>query len=379
MASIMPFPNVATHRRLPHLQNSHKEVAPQKIPQDGATTTTAATTTHIQHSRSQDQTDSPLQLTGPDTFKKNNLLLNDSKTPQGAKNLLQDSHSSSDSSSRSPQMASSSSSRSSTSPSLSSHDSKMIKTALYDAFGVLYHPSAHTKHSLSTAAAALRSGDVTPLMGVSPGGSPLLQPQPGTSAPITPLELSDESTVPGYFGLQISSPSTVSSSGTGAPSSHGLHPYSRHHQHHHTSSHLNQTFTPEQTSSSGHRSGFTSPLSLSRRSSVDQRAFDPSKDPEHHPVLSSLQSLSLTHPPQHYHPHLGHDLGHDKVSINPPEVAMEVKVVVKQPTPQEAQEEPKDTTAKALERVAPLPPKPSPFPMDQGDSISQFGNEQGLI
>ncbi|KAF8948623.1 hypothetical protein BGZ52_006756, partial [Haplosporangium bisporale] len=203
----MPFPNVATHRRLPHLQNSHKEVAPQKIPQDGATTTTAATATHIQHSRSQDQTDSPLQLTGPDT-KKNNLLLNESMTPQSSKNLLQDSHSSSDSSSRSPQMASPSSSRSSTSPSLSSHDSKMIKTALYDAFGVLYHPSAHTKHSLSTAAAALRSGDVTPLMGVSPGGSPLLQPQPGTSAPITPLELSDENTAAGYFGLQISSPST---------------------------------------------------------------------------------------------------------------------------------------------------------------------------
>lgn len=379
MASIMPFPNVATHRRLPHLQNLPKEVAPQKIPQDGATTTTAATTTQIQHSRSQDQTNSHLQLTGPDTSKKN-LLLNDSKTPQGAKKLLQDSHNPSDSSSMSPQLASSSSSRSGTSPSLSSHDSKMIKTALYDAFGVLYHPSAHTKHTLSTAAAALRSGDVTPLMGLSPGGSPLLQPQPGTSAPITPLELSDESTTPGYFGLQISSPSTVSSSsGTGASSSHTLHPYSRHHHHHHTSSHLNQAFTPEQTSSSGHRSGFTSPLSLSRRSSVDQRAFDPSKDPEHHPVLSSLQSLSLTHPPQHYHPHLGHDLGHDMVSINPPEVAKEVNAAVKQPMPQEAQQEPKDTTAKALERVAPLPRKPSPFPMDQGDSISQFGNEQGLI
>ncbi|KAG0088374.1 hypothetical protein BGZ92_006251 [Podila epicladia] len=240
----------------------------------------------------------------------------------------------------------------------------MIKTAIYDAFGVLYHPSAHTKHSLSTAAAALRSGEVTPLMGVSPGGSPLLQPQPGTSAPITPLELSDESTAPGYFGLQNSS-STVSSSGTGAPSSshHALHPYSRH-NHHHTSSHLNQTFTHEQTSSC-HRSGFTSPLSLSRRSSVDHRSsIDYSKDPEHHPVL--------THPPQHYHPHLGHDLGHDKVSISPPDVVKETSV--KQVTAQEPTE-----SAKKSERVVPLPPKPSLFPMDQGDSISQFGNEKGLI
>ncbi|KAF9304618.1 hypothetical protein BGZ74_001059 [Mortierella antarctica] len=371
----MPFPNVATHRRLPHLQNSHKEVAPQKIPLDGTTTTTAAaTTTHIQHSRSQDQADSHLQLTGPDS-KKNNLLLSNDGTKnssQSAKKLLQDGHSQSDASSKlSPQA--SSTPRSSTSPPLSSHDSKMIKTAIYDAFGVLYHPSAHTKHSLSTAAAALRSGEVTPLMGVSPGGSPLLQPQPGTSAPITPLELSDESTAPGYFGLQISS-SSVSSSGTGAPSSsshHALHPYSRHH-HHHTSSHLNQTFTPEHTSS-GHRSGFSSPLSLSRRSSVDHRSsIDYSKDPEHHPVLSSLQSLSLTHPPQHYHPHLGHDLGYDKVSINPPDVAKEPSV--KQVTTQEPTE-----SAKASERVATLPPKPSLFPMDQGDSISQFGNEQGLI
>ncbi|KAF9309436.1 hypothetical protein BG003_009770 [Podila horticola] len=378
MASIMPFPNVATHRRLPHLQNSHKEVVPQKIPQDGTTATaTAAKTTHIQHSRSQDQTDSHLQLTGPDS-KKNNLLLNsDSKnSPQSAKKLLQDSHQNDTSSRLSPNA--SSTSQSGTSPSLSSHDSKMIKTALYDAFGVLYHPSAHTKHTLSTAAAALRSGDVTPLMGVSPGGSPLLQPQPGTSAPITPLELSDESTAPGYFGLHIPTSSSVSSSGTGAQSSshQALHPYSRHH-HHHTSSHLNQAFTPEQTSSSGHRSGFTSPLSLSRRSSVDHRSsIDYSKDPEHHPVLSSLQSLSLTHPPQHYHPHLGHDLGHDKVSINPPEVAKESSV--KQVTTQAAQQEPKEP-AKAAERVTPLPPKPSPFPMDQGDSISQFGNEQGLI
>ncbi|KAG0036709.1 hypothetical protein BGZ82_003834 [Podila clonocystis] len=372
----MPFPNVATHRRLPHLQNSPKEVAPQKILQDGTTTTTAASATHIQQNRSQDQADSHLLLPGPES-KKNNLLLNsDSKnSPQGAQKLLQESRPQGDASSRLPPQASSAP-RSGTSPSLSSHDSKMIKTALYDAFGVLYHPSAHTKHSLSTAAAALRSGDVTPLMGVSPGGSPLLQPQPGTSAPITPLELSDESPSPGYFGLQISSSTSASSSGAGAPSSHQtLHPYSRHH-HHHTSSHLNQTFTPEQ-SSSGHRSGFSSPLSLSRRSSVDHRSSnDYSKDAEHHPVLSSLQSLSLTHPPQHYHPHLGHDLGHDKVSINPPDVAQEP--TVKQVTTQQVQQESKEP-AKASERVTPLLPKLSPFPMDQGDSISQFGNEQGLI
>ncbi|KAG0014426.1 hypothetical protein BGZ81_000466 [Podila clonocystis] len=375
----MPFPNVATHRRLPHLQSSPKEVAPQKILQDGTTTTTAASTTLMQHNRSQDQADSHLQLPAPES-KHNNLLLNSDpkNSHQSANRLLQESHPQGDASSRLPPQASSAP-RSGTSPSLSSHDSKMIKTALYDAFGVLYHPSAHTKHTLSTAAAALRSGDVTPLMGVSPGGSPLLQPQPGTSAPITPLELSDESTAPGYFGLQISSSTSASSSGASAPSSHHtLHPYSRHHHHHHhhTSSHLNQTFTPEQ-SSSGHRSGFCSPLSLSRRSSVDHRSsIDYTKDAEHHPVLSSLQSLSLTHPPQHYHPHLGHDLGHDKVSINPPDVAQES--TVKQVTTQQVQQEPKEP-AKASERVTPLLAKPSPFPMDQGDSISQFGNEQGLI
>ncbi|KAF9943771.1 hypothetical protein BGZ70_005462, partial [Mortierella alpina] len=192
---------------------------------------------------------------------------------------------------------------------VSSHDSKMIKTALYDAFGCLYHPSAHTKHSLSSTAAALRSGDVTPLMGVSPKASPLLRPHMGPSAPITPLELSDELSSSGYFAVHAPTSSTAQAiAGTTLGSSSAS---TKHHRHPHTSSHLSAHFTSDDQDDPVR--GNRTPFSLSRRSSVDPMVLNPVE----HPVLSSLQTLSITHPhpPEHYHPHLGHDLGHDRIPI----------------------------------------------------------------
>ncbi|KAF9132043.1 hypothetical protein BGW39_000902 [Mortierella sp. 14UC] len=379
----MPFPNVTSHRRMPHLPNTPKTNSPQvpaaaaaqqeqQQPDHGLTTlptrelengssTLRLTASGIAGSSSssqkllQDSSQSAHQLDHnvgllpasssssvaalPGRIKDGNDMLDQDRhhtspgggvgSPLGALSL------------------SSASLSSSTSPSLTTQDSKMIKTALYDAFGVLYHPSAHTKHSLSTTAAALRSGDVTPLMGLSPKASPLLRPQYlGTSAPITPLELSEEASASGYFGLHlpttssaasVASPalvgtaaanSTAAAAGPGPASSyHGHHHYHHQHQHHHhhhphrhthTSSHLSATFTnnenlqEDELSSLPAGRGYRSPLSRSRRTSVDLTL-----DPAEHPVLSSLQTLSITHPhpPEHYHPHLGHDLGHDRVPI----------------------------------------------------------------
>ncbi|KAF9174183.1 hypothetical protein BGX21_007104 [Mortierella sp. AD011] len=108
------------------------------------------------------------------------------------------------------------------SSSSSLHESKMIKAALYDAFGCLYQPAQHAHQQSSstlsstastprlgsgrlpaTTTSALRSGEVTPLLGISPRASPVLRPHSGASAPITPLELTssaDGHLGGGYFG-----------------------------------------------------------------------------------------------------------------------------------------------------------------------------------
>ncbi|KAG0213042.1 hypothetical protein BGX33_003174 [Mortierella sp. NVP41] len=245
----MPFPNVTSHRRMPHLPNTPKTSTTQLPPQDQQQQADHGQT--LLPGRELENSSSHLRLTaGSSTSQK---LLQDSLTaqqqPDSNAGLLTSSSSAStlsggrikdtdmtgpidqDRLSHTQQHYGGLSSplgplslpTSTTSPSLTTQDSKLIKSALYDAFGVLYHPSAHTKHSLSTTAAALRSGDVTPLMGLSPKASPLLRPNVGTSAPITPLELSEEATASGYFGLHIppASASSVVITGTASNSAAG--------------------------------------------------------------------------------------------------------------------------------------------------------------
>ncbi|KAF9928952.1 hypothetical protein FBU30_002008 [Linnemannia zychae] len=455
----MPFPNVTSHRRMPHLPNSSKTnptgpqvpiqqdqqsdngmtTLPDRDPENGSSSlrlTAAATGPSpklLQENQSVQHPDHNIPLLptsvsssslpalsggegGARITSKDNegglidqdrLQQNEAVSPMGGLSL---------SSITSPST--------STSPSLTTHDSKMIKTALHDAFGILYHPSAHTKHSLSTTAAALRSGDVTPLMGVSPKASPLLRPQYlGASAPITPLELSEEGSAVGYFGLHLpttssscASTSSVAITGTNAnnsaagvagPSHHGHgqqhhHHYHQHQHHHHphrhihTSSHLSATFINNEgsldeimTPLTSIGRGYRSPLSRSRRASIDPTTFDPTE----HPVLSSLQTLSLTHPhpPEHYHPHLGHTLGHDRVSIGEDSPAAVEHASSKKPATTSSATLTTSSTATttampsedrtALQhRTDEQQHSSSPFPMDRGDhdSISGFG-QQGLV
>ncbi|KAG0285928.1 hypothetical protein BGZ96_009890 [Linnemannia gamsii] len=243
----MPFPNVTSHRRMPHLPNTPKPVSTTQLPaaaaqqdqQQGNHGLTALP------DRELDNGSSTLRLTASSTAagsssSNTQMLLQDTQNadhttlPVSSSSTLpgvgggvgrgaikdndmagglmdQDRQLSSPLGALS--LSSGSSASASTPPSLTTQDSKMIKTALYDAFGVLYHPSAHAKHSLSTTAAALRSGDVTPLMSLSPKASPLLRPQYlGTSAPITPLELSEEASAAGYFGLHLPTSSAASTS-----------------------------------------------------------------------------------------------------------------------------------------------------------------------
>ncbi|KAF9289345.1 hypothetical protein BGZ68_009559 [Mortierella alpina] len=419
MASIMPFPNVATHRRMPHLHNAPKQQTPQQPPQEQQQQQEHIFHTHATTAPQDQDSGSLLQLPAASSSQR---LLEDSQaslskdpllvspTPGAGVKAIQGSEATIRSQltheqSRGVQDAPVPSMHSRpTSPmgtllpsgsvsNVSSHDSKMIKTALYDAFGCLYHPSAHTKHSLSTTAAALRSGDVTPLMGVSPKASPLLRPHMGPSAPITPLELSEELSSSGYFALHAPTSSTSPAlTGTVLGSSSAS---SKHHRHIHTSSHLSATFTSDDQDEPIR--GNRTPFSLSRRSSVDPMVLNPVE----HPVLSSLQTLSITHPhpPEHYHPHLGHDLGHDRIPIGDPTVDSTCKTLsqtttIETPTTSQSNNvstsEATTTTTPAgsmLDTSMPPslpdhtgPPPSSPFPMDHGDrnSISNLGH-QGLI
>ncbi|KAF9897832.1 hypothetical protein BX616_004913 [Lobosporangium transversale] len=224
------------------------------------------------------------------------------------------------------------------SSSLSPPESKTMRIALYDAFGCLYHPIQHTHHHasssfssssslssmssstamsygrLSNASSSSTSSGVTvpsdetiPLIGISPRSSPMLRPHLGPSAPITPLDLYAEGHVGegGYFGSKngsMSSPPPNGLNRSGSSRHLYVHHSHNHHPHHHPysySHHLHQSMDSAKTLKS-------------RGSSLDYNL-----NPTEHPVLCSLQMLSLTHPhpPEHYHPHLGHDLGHDRVSI----------------------------------------------------------------
>jgi len=380
----MPFPNKATHRRMPHLQNPPKP-APPIVPVDSS----------LHH----DLADSDSHLLQAKDQESIHLQPHLTVGPNGAKALLHDSEKAGDKNARSdllledirdherglkpdnsqhlvssrPTSPMGSPMPMASSPSLSSHDSKLIKTALYDAFGCLHHPSAHTKHSLAATAAALRSGDVTPHKG-SPSASPLLRPvHLRSSTPITPLELSDESSAAGYFALHSTStsasPVLAGSSSTPMSPPHGKHP-----RHGHGSSHLSATYTSTDDFSVSD-SGNWSPLSLSRRSSIN---------PVEHPVLSSLQTLSITHPhpPEHYHPHLGHDLGHDKVPIL---ISPTQAVQVSEEKSVESKIIAADSTAKTMTSQdrgsrptfdATVPS--SPFPMDQS-SIPGLHSAQDLV
>ncbi|KAF9110751.1 hypothetical protein BGX27_005926 [Mortierella sp. AM989] len=295
----MPFPNVATHRRMPHLPNSPKPTnqhSGQEQQQQQQQQQHIQQADHLLQSQAQDPTSSNLRLiSGPSTTQR---YLEDSQ-PQTSgtvaaraiqdsdrthKSLHPEDYSQLHKSSASPLGHLSPSAASS--PVMTSHDSKLIKTALHDAFGCLYHPSAHTKHSVSGNVMALRSGDVTPLMGLSPKASPLLRPNLGPSAPITPLELSDEASAAGYFAIHVpSSPASPAMNGSASGSV-----SARYHAHHyrntHPSSHLSSTFTSENHDEHSYRP----PISLSRRSSMDAIL-----NPAEHPVLSSLQALSLAH------------------------------------------------------------------------------------
>ncbi|KAF9998469.1 hypothetical protein BGZ79_007830 [Entomortierella chlamydospora] len=236
-----------------------------------------------------------------------------------------------------------SASASSSSSSSSLHESKMIKTALHDAFGCLYQPAQHTHQPSSstlsstastprlgsgrlpaTTTSSLRSGEVTPLLGISPRASPMLRPHLGTSAPITPLELTssaDGHLGGGYFGLHGPSSHSNNMGVSGTSSKH----LNTHHHHHLTrrtpSLHQDDTYhhyhhvhRQYPQSHGRHNYETDSPKSLSRRSSLDFNL-----NPVEHPVLCSLHALNQTHPhpSEHYHPHLGHDLGHDCVPITP--------------------------------------------------------------
>ncbi|KAG0361335.1 hypothetical protein BGZ54_009145 [Gamsiella multidivaricata] len=368
----MPFPNVAAHRRMPHLPNppkpSQEHLHPEQQQQQQAD--------HTSYNQGQDNASShPRLMPGPSAPQQ---LLEDGIALDFQQQQLLNARPASPLGLMSPSA--------STSPAMNSHDSKLIRSALYDAFGCLYHPTAHTKHSMSTAAAAIRSGDVTPLMGLSPKASPLLRPNLGPSAPITPLELSDEGSAAGYFALHVpSSPSSPAlngsaSTGSGSTRHHGHH---YHHHHHHPHHHHRQPHTSSQLSST-----FTSEdhdeMDLGNRSATflsQQSSMDMTFNPVEHPVLSSLQTLSITHPrpPEHYHPHLGHELGHDIVPIDESSVTASNSLDI---PPQSSQQPlPPLNTALPQSLQKPMGHNPSsPFPMDHSehDSISGFG-QQGLV
>ncbi|KAK3833398.1 MAG: hypothetical protein JOS17DRAFT_76336 [Linnemannia elongata] len=277
------------------------------------------------------------------------------------------------------------------------HESRLIKSALYDAFGCLYHPVQHTHTpcspsglcsgstsqsgklpmcaTSSQAQVQQRSGEVTPSSLISPSPramSPMLRPHLGPSAPITPLELCPENGISnhgyghghgpgaaGYFGIVHGHGSGSGSSSASSrqlhqqqhlgPNHHHTHhnhhsihghgqqqhplppapsllsrtgsfnkPKPQHHHHHHHHHHQEDTLLHPHSHHRDSSTGSSSSM-LSRKSSLGDIHLDPTE----HPVLCSLQTLSLTHPhpASHYHQHLGHDLGHDRVSISDPDLS----------------------------------------------------------
>lgn len=458
MASVMLFPNVATHRKLPHLAPKDSSGANKQQQQQLQSTTPSDDKHHHHHHRSisdgyqgkdrdyyqslDQKTDEAIAAAAPRTIESNTSKQHSLMYPkhgQSDKTLtihtnkdhvhgqqkhdrihLQDDrhhppltsvlsphagHASAKTplSALPPSGVSASSSSSTSSP---AHDARPLRTALYDAFGCLYHPVQHTHHPMAvsssstssslssqakhhpapdnhTSNTSTRSGEATPLLGISPRESPMLRPHHGPSAPITPLELSEDGTG-GYFG-SASAASTAQS-----PWQHHIlpHQHAQYHNHtprHHHNHHYRPANHPAHKVEHNDGDHHGPRTTLSRKSS-----FEFNLDPTEHPVLSSLHTLSLTHPhpPEHYHPHLGHDLGHDRVAIIPTDVLL--KPATKCDHPQSA----RPTYAS----VAALPPHPSSelpshllgtqgftrtsssFPMDEGtsDPTTTF-QQQGLL
>ncbi|KAF9380744.1 hypothetical protein CPB97_008161 [Podila verticillata] len=468
MASVMLFPNVATHRRLPHLapkDSSSANKQQQQQQQHRLQSTTPSDDRHHHHHRrstsngyqgkdgdhyqSLDQkTDEAIAAVAPRTIESNTskrhsltypkhaqsdktLIIHTNKDhihgqqnhgqihPQDDRHhptltsvpLPHAGHASAKTplSALPPSRVSASSSSSTPSP---AHDARPLRTALYDAFGCLYHPVQHTHHPMAVSSSSTsslssqakhhpvpdnhksntstRSGEATPLLGISPLESPMLRPHHGPSAPITPLELSEDGTG-GYFG------SASAAAAEQSPWQHHLLPHQHAQYHNHTphnprnhhyrpathSAHQNTTHHTKVEHNDGDHHGPRT--TLSRKSS-----FEFNLDPTEHPVLSSLHTLSLTHPhpPEHYHPHLGHDLGHDRVAIIPVNVLLEPATKRDLPQP----------TMPTYASVAALPPHPSSehpsqpsgtrgftrtsssFPMDKGtsDPTTAF-QHQGLL
>ncbi|KFH68841.1 hypothetical protein MVEG_05645 [Podila verticillata NRRL 6337] len=468
MASVMLFPNVATHRKLPHLapkESSANKQQQQQQQQQRLQSTTPYDDKHRHrhhgsisdgyqgkdrdHYQSLDQTtDEAIAAAAPQTIESNTKQhsLTYPKHGQSDKTLIihtnkdhvhgqhkhdriypqDDRHHSTLTSVPSshagqasvktplsalpPSGVSVSSSSSTSSP---AHDARPLRTALYDAFGCLYHPVQHTHHPMAVSSSSTssplssqakhhsapdnhisntstRSGEAIPLLGISPLESPMLRPHHGPSAPITPLELSEDGTG-GYFGSALGA-STAQSLWQHhlLPHQHAqYHNHTPHHLHNHHyrpathSAHQNTTHHTKVEHNDGDHHGPRT--TLSRKSS-----FEFNLDPTEHPVLSSLHTLSLTHPhpPEHYHPHLGHDLGHDRVAIVPGNVLLKPATKCDLPQP----------TMPTYASVAALPPRPSSklpsqplgtrgfirtsssFPMDQGtsDSTTAF-QHQGLL
>ncbi|KAG0224867.1 hypothetical protein BGW42_004820 [Actinomortierella wolfii] len=404
MASVIVFPNVATHRKLPHLQpkDTHKDktpatTAPTAAGEPGQSSQDAFHSS--MHNLSIQEGKQPLQLTQaqqrpliqdaasstatPTQQQQQHQQLPRLIEPALKQALTVDTQPAQPHKDPAPLLSATSSSASSTStqkglpPSITDsphsalpplglpkhaqphhHPSaELLKTAIYDAFGCLYHPMQHThQHSKSSslsAAAALRSGEATPLVGLSPRASPRLLPQ-GTSGPITPLELSDENAASahagGYFGITpptASSTSTVAltttssqgsagkqggagsaggggGGGGGGVSSGGHHEGNHYHQHKpHTSSHLHTASSFSLDDDDGHISMHgrrSRPISAvsSRRSSITTTTMmtknDTSMSAVEHPVLNTLQSMPHHHALPGY---LDHDLGHDRIPLPP--------------------------------------------------------------
>ncbi|KAF9195073.1 hypothetical protein BGZ49_003107 [Haplosporangium sp. Z 27] len=201
---------------------------------------------------------------------------------------------------------------SASSSTLSLNESKLIKTALNDAFGCLYHPVQHTHPSTSN----LSSAASTP-----PRASPMLRPHLVASAPITPLDLTSSSADGhiggGYFGLHGSSSHLNGQSATGTPT---RHLQAQHYHNHHTVKRASSLYHEDHYETDSNKS-------LSSRPSIEFNL-----DPVEHPVLCSLHTLSLTHPrpAEHYHPHLGHDLGHDCIPVISPTSVASAQTAKKQ-------------------------------------------------
>ncbi|KAK3809155.1 MAG: hypothetical protein J3Q66DRAFT_353100 [Benniella sp.] len=414
MASIVLFPTVATHRKLPHLppkgpkeSNVSNDDHSAGLTQDHSierrrslanedTGVSPTSTSQLTIEPGSTAIDTTLQLrNGSAQTKAVDLMITTQLPKQGDPKRSHEhdhlSHSTpamlSVTTSRPPSTlppsGASSSSSSSLPSSLDHHDSRSIKSTLYDAFGCLYHPVQHTHPSLvassntsTPTSAGTTFHQIVPrassvnhrrrssasMVRSSPRDSPALCPHAGGySAPITPLDLSSAD---GGGCFWHGSSSTTS--GPGSTSWPWYHFFAHHTQPH---PHTNPS---RRSSSFHHEEGalhFPDTASPNKSRSSRRPSLDDHLSPAEHPVLCSLQALSLahTHLPEYYHPHLGHDLGHDRVPILDPEnhclAAQTLSASFAQPppalTPSEQQQHQRPSGGS------------SPFPMDHGSDDSR--------